>query len=55
MSAQVACRVHGPMKFRFDRNWWECPGFDGEGCRVVRAEEVACGTASDTPNVEVKP
>ena len=26
----VICNTHGPMKRR--EHWWECPGFDGEGC-----------------------
>jgi hypothetical protein len=29
---EVRCMVHGPMKYRFDRDWWNCVGYDGEGC-----------------------
>jgi len=28
----VSCDVHGPMKRREHLCWWECLGFDGEGC-----------------------
>lgn len=34
-----ACIVHGPMKFRFAGDWWVCPGWDGEGCCAVTAEQ----------------
>jgi hypothetical protein len=28
----VICLVHGPMKHNVKMLWWECHGFDGEGC-----------------------
>ena len=37
---EPACVVHGPMKFRFAGYWWTCPGWDGEGCCAVTAEQV---------------
>lgn len=30
----VFCDAHGSMKYRAPLGWWECPGFDGEGCSV---------------------
>jgi hypothetical protein len=35
----VECGIHGPMKYRFPLDWWECVGFDGEGCCKLIAEE----------------
>ncbi len=29
----LACKMHGPMKWREGPGWWECPGFDGERSR----------------------
>lgn len=34
------CAAHGPMRFRFAGDWWVCPGWDGEGCCAVTAEQV---------------
>lgn len=53
----VICRTHGPMLYRFPLKWWECHGFDGEGCstQIVYDEDLARGTASGIPNVEVRP
>lgn len=28
----VICLTHGPMKHHVKKCWWECHGFDGEGC-----------------------
>jgi hypothetical protein len=33
-TAEVRCDQHGPMQHREDTHWWECHGFDGEGCAV---------------------
>ena len=30
----VRCAEHGPMRYREGFSWWDCPGFDGEGCRT---------------------
>lgn len=53
----VECLTHGPMKERFALDWWECPGFDGEGCEVqiVYAEDVTLGEDSGIPGVKVIP
>jgi hypothetical protein len=53
----VTCLTHGPMRRRESLCWWECVGFDGEGCgmQVVYDEDLARGTASGIPNVEVRP
>jgi hypothetical protein len=39
----VECTIHGPMHYRTKFNWWECLGFDGEGCDrpLVYAEDAA--------------
>jgi hypothetical protein len=39
----VVCDIHGPMKHRFQLDWWECLGFDGtDYCStLVRAETLA--------------
>lgn len=34
----LACAKHGPMRFRLNLGWWDCAGFDGEGC----AARVTC-------------
>ena len=39
----LTCLKHGPMKHRFALDWWECLGFDGEGCdatMIVYAEDI---------------
>ena len=53
--AVVVCRVHGLMKYREPFGWWECPGFDGEGCgvQIVYLEDVRLGRNSGIPGVEV--
>jgi hypothetical protein len=28
----INCTIHGPMHWRPGPDWWECLGFDGEGC-----------------------
>jgi hypothetical protein len=30
--AEVACRLHGPMRLDFAADSYVCRGFDGEGC-----------------------
>jgi hypothetical protein len=52
---EVICLTHGPMKYRFALDWWECPGFDGEGCNVhlVYQEDVQLGPDSNIPGVRV--
>jgi hypothetical protein len=39
----VECTIHGPMHWRPGPDWWECLGFDGEGCgrQLVYAEDAA--------------
>jgi hypothetical protein len=39
----VECLTHGPMIYRMGCDWWECVGFDGEGCSVplVSSEDAA--------------
>jgi len=37
----VRCAIHGPMKHRFAPYWWECVGFDGEGCDSLFTDEAA--------------
>jgi hypothetical protein len=51
----VECLTHGPMKYRFALDWWECLGFDGEGCdvQIVYAEDVVLGAESGIPGVRV--
>jgi hypothetical protein len=40
MPIEPGCPIHGQMHYRFDMDWWECPGWDGEGCGYrVTAEE----------------
>lgn len=52
----VRCLAHGPMRYRPALGWWECPGFDGEGCdvQIVYAEDVRRGAGSGIPGVEVE-
>lgn len=54
----VTCRVHGPMRYRTAPHWYECPGYDGEGCEVpvVYAEDAALAldAGAALPGVEVK-
>jgi hypothetical protein len=33
------CALHGPLRYRFALDRWECPGFDGEGCTVITSEQ----------------
>jgi hypothetical protein len=28
------------MKYRFELDRWECPGYDGEGCMVITSEDL---------------
>jgi hypothetical protein len=51
----VACDLHGPMKWREGPGWWECFGFDGEGCgvQIVYEEDARLGPASGIPGVTV--
>lgn len=44
----MACDLHGPMRYRAPLCWWECLGFDGEGCHVmiVYDEDIARGLES---------
>jgi len=35
----VSCDVHGPMRRREHLFWWECAGFDGEGCGAWLTDE----------------
>jgi hypothetical protein len=44
----IRCGIHGQAKFRFDRDLWECVGFDGEECCTITAEEV-CTLLSRKP------
>ena len=50
----VICNVHGPMKHRPSLSWWECPGFDGEGCstQIIYDEDLRRDT-SNIPGVTV--
>ncbi len=50
----VICNVHGPMKHRPPLGWWECPGFDGEGCpvQIIYDEDLRLDT-SNVPDVTV--
>ena len=52
----VICLTHGPMRRSEPKKWWECHGFDGEGCRtqIVYDEDLTRGTAAGIPNVEVR-
>lgn len=45
------------MKYRLRPNWWECVGFDGEGCgvQIVYAEDVTLGVNSGIPGIDVLP
>lgn len=55
----VTCDTHGPMKYRFPVAWWECLGFDGEGCgvQIVYLEDAgrAVRSGSPIPGVTVIP
>jgi hypothetical protein len=44
------------MKYRPELRWWECLGFDGEGCgvQIVYIEDVALGPAAGIPGVQVE-
>jgi hypothetical protein len=39
----VECTIHGLMHWRPGPDWWECLGFDGEGCdrQLVYVEDAA--------------
>lgn len=49
----VTCLTHGPMKYRFDTRWYECVGFDGEGCDAPVAREEDLADVVSIPAVEV--
>jgi hypothetical protein len=51
----VACDTHGPMLRREPLGWWECAGFDGEGCgtQIVYEEDVTLGAEAGIPGVTV--
>ncbi len=53
----VTCLTHGPMLRREPLCWWECAGFDGEGCstQIVYDEDLVRGADAGIPNVEVRP
>lgn len=53
----VVCRTHGPMQRSELKRWWECHGFDGEGCgtQIVYDEDLHRRADSGIPNVEVRP
>lgn len=53
----VSCDVHGPMRRREQLFWWECAGFDGEGCgvQIVYDEDIRRGAGSGIPGVTVTP
>ncbi len=49
------CPVHGKMHFDAPRDWWTCPGWDGEGCgRAVSAEELEWQHAGTTSGVKLE-
>jgi hypothetical protein len=50
----VTCRVHGPMKHRFDLKQWECVGFDGEGCDAAAVPDEYHADVVSIPDAEVK-
>jgi len=52
----VSCDIHGPMRYRFALDWWECVGFDGEGCTVpiVYSEDIFGCDPSGMPGVTVR-
>lgn len=31
----IECATHGPLHYRPLFRWWECVGFDGEGCDTM--------------------
>jgi hypothetical protein len=37
---KVTCGIHGVMKYRAAMKWWECVGFDGEGCCILTDEDI---------------
>lgn len=37
----VRCAIHGPMRYRFNMDWWNCVGFDGDECNSLLTAEVA--------------
>ena len=50
----VSCDLHGPMKRRYHLFWWECVGFDGEGCGVqIVYDEDITRSRGDIPGVTV--
>jgi len=53
----VICDVHGPMKRREALLWWECPGWDGEGCPVQLVYDEGLRRVADAgiPGVTVLP
>jgi hypothetical protein len=45
----ITCDIHGgELKYRFDKCWWECVGWDGEGCCHLTDEDV-CELMSGGP------
>lgn len=52
----VTCLTHGPMRYRAPLCWWECVGFDGEGCDapVVRDEYLARTDVVSVPDAEAE-
>jgi hypothetical protein len=46
----ITCATHGPMLYRPIPRWWECVGFDGEGCgtQLLYDEDVKCCLRSGT-------
>lgn len=46
------CNVHGPMRYRPRFHWWECAGFDGEGCPLIFVtDELVYYAVADPPGV----
>jgi len=45
------CFYHGPMKYRDHLLWFECVGFDGEGCPARLGDEQIYAINRNTPIV----
>lgn len=47
--------MHGPMKWRPGLDWWECLGFDGEGCgvQIIYIEDVERCGGGHIPGVRI--
>jgi hypothetical protein len=54
-TATVTCDTHGPMSLRERNHWWQCRGFDGEGCAAGYSGIVYSGDAmrGSVPGVTV--